>query len=119
MQTAACVTAERTLMSKLEGGCQVPLGAHAVPDYEGFDPLISLKAFVGTPDGVKQVTGDARGSFDDPSGLGDGLATMLRSRGATNILHSLSPMRNGHKSSPKKKAKARPRRKLARRRSRR
>ncbi len=51
--TEAAVTAERSLLATLEGGCQVPIGAHA--RFEG--GVLHLIAMVASPDGA---TGDAR-----------------------------------------------------------
>ena len=46
---SAAVTAERSLLATLEGGCQVPIGAHA--HFEG--SALHLIAMVASPDGTR------------------------------------------------------------------
>jgi hydroxymethylbilane synthase len=74
------VEAERSLLQGLGGGCNVPLGAHAVT--EGRD--LRLTAFVGRADGSSLVRGERRGA--DPESLGRTLADDLLARGAAALL---------------------------------
>ena len=83
----ALVKAERRIMERMEGGCQIPLGAHAEMTEEG---LLRLCAYVALPDGSKSVLADARGAPEDPEGLAAALETILRTRGATEILAELA-----------------------------
>src|SRR6478672_8991203 len=53
--TNAAVTAERSLLAMLEGGCQVPIGAYA--HFEG--STLHLIAMVASPDGVRVMRDDA------------------------------------------------------------
>jgi hydroxymethylbilane synthase len=78
--TAREVEAERSLLAALGGGCNVPLGAHAVKD----GPALRLSAFVGRPDGSSLVRGERRGA--DPVALGRDLAQDLLARGAAALL---------------------------------
>jgi hydroxymethylbilane synthase len=78
--TAREVEAERSLLQGLGGGCNVPLGAHAVT--EGRE--LRLTAFVGRADGSSLVRGEKRGA--DPAALGRGLADDLLARGAAALL---------------------------------
>jgi hydroxymethylbilane synthase len=48
---AVCVEAERGFLSRLEGGCQVPIGAYAVLDGDA----VHLRGLVGRPDGSEIV----------------------------------------------------------------
>jgi hydroxymethylbilane synthase len=82
--TARCVDAERRLLSVLEGGCSVPVGALAVPGKGG----IHLRALVAAPDGRRIVEGEGRG--EDPLALGTEVARVLLERGAREILDALS-----------------------------
>jgi hydroxymethylbilane synthase len=78
--TAREVEAERSLLQGLGGGCNVPLGAHAVT--EGRD--LRLTAFVGRADGSSLVRGERRGA--DPVSVGRALADDLLARGAAALL---------------------------------
>ncbi len=80
--TRLAVLAERALMRALEGGCQVPIGAHALR--EGDE--LRLAAFVGSVDGTQSVRMESRGSVADPEGLGAALAAAMRAAGADAIL---------------------------------
>ena len=104
-KAAAETAAERELVRRLEGGCLAPLGAWAqVAD----DGLLRLTAALARPDGSELIRGDATGLAESPLEVAAALETMLRSRGAEEILASLQPRRqkattNGHKS--RKRAK--------------
>jgi hydroxymethylbilane synthase len=79
------VDAERAFLARLEGGCTIPLGAHAVLDAGG----VWLRGFVGTPDGTELVRGERRGPIGSASDLGRALAEDLLARGADRILAAL------------------------------
>lgn len=80
--TRDCVLAERALNRRLEGGCQVPIGAYAT--LEGDD--IFLRGLVGRPDGSEVVQGEIRGPREQADALGTELADYLLARGAGTIL---------------------------------
>lgn len=84
--TALAVRAERAFLGRLNGGCQVPLGAYAsVENGSGEDaPLLTLTGMVGTPDGVTMLKETASGS--DPEALGMLVAEKLIEQGAEKIL---------------------------------
>jgi len=90
--TSVAVRAERSLMHALEGGCQVPIAAHAevsrVPD-DLAQEQIRLRAFVGSVDGRDTVHGEMSGPAGAPEGLGIALAEDLLARGADRILASV------------------------------
>jgi hydroxymethylbilane synthase len=81
--TRTAVTAERSLLSVLGGGCQVPIGAHA--EVEG--SAIHLRAIVASPDGGQVIKGELRGS--DPQVLGLALGRQFLDDGARAILNAL------------------------------
>lgn len=83
--SAASVTAERAFLESLGGGCQVPIGALAVP----YDQKMRLWGLVASPDGTRVVRGDLTGGVTDPEALGQTLADLLRERGAGAILAEL------------------------------
>src|SRR5690606_5848646 len=63
--TEKTVTAERTFLRLLEGGCQVPIGGHAYLDKDE----VVLTALVGTPDGKTILKEVVRGN--DPVTVGE------------------------------------------------
>ncbi|OAS17561.1 hydroxymethylbilane synthase [Paenibacillus oryzisoli] len=84
--TALAVRAERAFLGRLNGGCQVPLGAYASVENGSGDeaPLLTLTGMVGTPDGVTMLKETASGN--DPEALGSLVADMLIAQGAEKIL---------------------------------
>ncbi len=81
-ETMECVTSERVVMRKLEGGCQVPIGAFC--RYEG-DKLV-MDAMVGSVDGTIILREHLEGPADDPIGLGERMVERLLGMGAAKIL---------------------------------
>ena len=80
--TRSCVLAERAMNRRLQGGCQVPIGAYA----ELHGDQIHLRGLVGRPDGSEIVEGDIKGHRDHAEALGTELAEYLLARGAGKIL---------------------------------
>jgi hydroxymethylbilane synthase len=78
----AAVTAERTLLHRLEAGCRLPVGAIGLP----FGSGLRLRGMVASPDGQGVVRAEATGSLDDPAALGDQVAETLLERGADALL---------------------------------
>ena len=76
-------TCERALLTRLGGGCQVPIGALA----EIRNGTLHLESVVADPDGSK-VLRDSRDG-DDPEKLGDDAAVALLSRGGDEILKAV------------------------------
>lgn len=79
--TTQCVLAERALLRTMEGGCQVPIGAYAVPKANG---SVSLNALVASVDGKEVVKGQLEGN--NPEELGVTLANQMLNSGARAIL---------------------------------
>lgn len=84
-ETRAAVTAERTLLKQLEGGCQVPVGALA----QAWDGDLLLEGMVASLDGKKVVRALDVAPLDEPVALGERLADKLRSMGARKILKEM------------------------------
>jgi hydroxymethylbilane synthase len=80
--TNAAVTAERSLLATLEGGCQVPIGAHAKFDGE----VLHLMAVVASTDGARMMRDRASGR--DAVTLGRELGERMLASGARDILGS-------------------------------
>lgn len=80
--TAAATTAERAFLRRLEGGCQVPIGAHACLE-EGH---LALDGLVAALDGHAVVRGQERGAPGEAEALGTALAERLLAEGAQPLL---------------------------------
>ncbi|TDF97619.1 hydroxymethylbilane synthase [Paenibacillus piri] len=79
--TALAVAAERSFLGKLNGGCQVPIGAYATIAADGG---IAMTGMVGSPDGDSMLKETMTGT--DPDKLGHELADALIARGAAELL---------------------------------
>jgi hydroxymethylbilane synthase len=106
-KAVAETSAERELVRRLEGGCQAPLGAWA---HAGDDGLLRLQCALAHPDGSGLIRAEATGLVESPLEVAAALETIMRSRGAEEILaelqpRRLKPARNGH-SRKRKRAKA-------------
>ncbi|WP_232679666.1 hydroxymethylbilane synthase [Nocardioides sp. R-C-SC26] len=87
----AAVTAERTLLAVLEGGCSAPIGALAdVVEGEDGDELW-LRAVVLSDDGALSVRLSASGPVGDAAGLGRRLAEEMLADGPADLARSSSP----------------------------
>ena len=83
--TYISVTAERSLLAALQGGCQVPIGAYAQVESD----KLSLAAMVGTLDGRKIIRRTINGSKKEPEQTGKKLAQELNDAGAGEILKAI------------------------------
>ncbi len=83
--TYKAVLAERSLLRTLEGGCQVPIGAHAEVKSNG----LYLEAIVGSIDGTLTFRSKIRGAKADAEKLGKKLAKDLMKAGAKEILDEI------------------------------
>jgi len=84
-ETTLRVLAERAMNTRLEGGCQVPIGSYAEIDGD----QIWLRALVGAPDGSQMVRGERRGNTADAERMGVDLAEELLANGAREILQEV------------------------------
>ena len=82
-ETATALEAERTLVAKLGGGCQLPLGGIALPTADG---QLRLTAIVVSPDGATVLRRSATGEMTVPYAVGGKVAKMLLDDGAAAIL---------------------------------
>ena len=83
--TASAVQAERGLLLRLGGGCQLPLGACCTRQGRGW----RLDALLCSPGGEQAARAVARG--DDPARLADDAYRQLLDGGAQGILDALPP----------------------------
>lgn len=80
------VRAERALSGRLQGSCQVPLGAYAVLE----NGELYLRGLIGTPDGKEVIRGEIRGAPEQAEALGTKLGNELLARGGDKILAELA-----------------------------
>lgn len=80
--TRLCIKAERAFLRRLEGGCQVPIGAHAT--VEGDD--LRLEGMVGSLDGKTVYRKSDSGPWSEADAIGIRLAEMLIGMGADRLL---------------------------------
>lgn len=87
MPTRLCVTAERAFLRRLDGGCQVPIAAHAVLEGEE----LILEALVADPQGKVVFRSSVRcaADIDAADAAGQQLAEKLLADGADKILAEL------------------------------
>jgi hydroxymethylbilane synthase len=83
--------AERTLLARLQGGCQVPVGARA---WARGDELI-LHALVATPDGAQVIRANGSGVCDRAEELGVRVAEDMLERGGEAIVATFREPGNG------------------------
>ena len=76
--TRAEVTAERSLVLALEGGCRVPIGAIGRAEGKG----LSLYACVFSLDGKEKISAQAKSSLSEAETLGRNVAQKLLQQGA-------------------------------------
>ena len=81
--TAAAVTAERSFLEALGGGCQVPVGAYA--KFDGSDSL-RLTVFMAAPDGSTTYRAAVTGTSSDPVRLAAEGWEVMREQGAAGLL---------------------------------
>jgi len=82
--TRVRVEAERGLLRRLEGGCQVPIAGHA----EVAGGTVTLRALVASVDGVTVIRGQRSGPVGAAAAVGEALAEEMLSRGAAAILRA-------------------------------
>jgi hydroxymethylbilane synthase len=76
------VSAERSFLKKLEGGCQVPVAAYA----RTAGATLQIDGLVGTIDGREILRERVEGRVGEAESLGNTLADILLSKGAKAIL---------------------------------
>jgi hydroxymethylbilane synthase len=79
------VLAERALLHRLQGGCQVPIAAHATVVGTG----VSLEGLVSSVDGKELIRDTVEGTIEDPESIGVQLAERLLARGGDRILQAI------------------------------
>ncbi|MCB1866583.1 MAG: hydroxymethylbilane synthase [Chromatiales bacterium] len=80
--TTACVTAERAMNARLNGGCQVPIAGHATLSAG----QLSLHGLVASVDGKQTVRSTRAGAVQSAAVIGEAVAADLLARGAGPLL---------------------------------
>ena len=80
VESQRAVACERAFLGRLEGGCQVPIGAYADADSD----RLRLRGYVGSVDGALHLRREAMG--DVPEALGLALAEEMLEMGAAEIV---------------------------------
>ena len=83
--TRVTVTAERALLKRLEGGCQVPIAGHAVLQ----EDELTMEGLVASLDGKRYVRYALDGAMSEAESLGTKVAEELLDRGAQPILQEI------------------------------
>jgi hydroxymethylbilane synthase len=84
--TRAACAAERALLFALGGGCQIPIAAHAVVSGD----MLRLDALVAALDGHRVIRDSVESDPRHAARAGENLATLLRERGADELLEGLT-----------------------------
>jgi hydroxymethylbilane synthase len=88
-ETRSAIIAERALLSAMQGGCQVPLGAWARMERGE----LLMEACVCSIDGLRYIKERASGPVDEAAQIGEGLARQLLQAGAMEILEAAGRQR--------------------------
>jgi hydroxymethylbilane synthase len=86
----AATTCERTLLNRLGGGCQVPIGAFCQAE----NGRLRVDAVVASPNGTRVMRKSQTGN--DPIELGEAVGDALLRDGAEALIHALEPIRDGY-----------------------
>jgi hydroxymethylbilane synthase len=82
LPTRKATLCERAVLNALAGGCQVPIGVHAVVA----EQVIRVQAVVARPDGSQVIRLSLEGDAKQPKQVGDELGRELLAAGAQKIL---------------------------------
>ncbi len=85
--TTYCVTAERALNRRLQGGCQVPIACFAELNASG--DRLAMRGLVGSLDGQTLLRVEGDSCVDNAETLGIDLAEQLLAAGAEKILNEV------------------------------
>ncbi|MEG6586550.1 hydroxymethylbilane synthase [Dendrosporobacter sp. 1207_IL3150] len=84
-KTRAAVTAERSFLHEVEGGCQVPVGVYGTVS----NNEVILEAVILSVDGTKKVKDTLTASCNEAQALGRSLAQRMLDAGGREIMASL------------------------------
>lgn len=84
-ETGICVSAERAMNARLNGGCQVPIAGFA----QIRENYLYMRGLVGSPDGAVMYHGEKAGALEQAETIGVIIAEQLLAQGADKILSQL------------------------------
>jgi hydroxymethylbilane synthase len=84
--TSLACTAERAMLRGLGGGCQLPIGAHAVVNAD----RLRLEGLTAALSGEPVIRDEIEGAASEAAQLGENLAARLLERGASSLLAGLT-----------------------------
>lgn len=84
--TRTVVRAERALLTRLQGGCTAPVGAHATTTSDG---RLELLGMLAVPSGTQLLRASQQAAATEPERLGRTLADRLLHRGGDRIMEGL------------------------------
>lgn len=84
-ESHTAVWAERAMLRRLGGGCQVPIAALATVEESG----VHLRGLIARTDGTAVIRGEAQGAASEPETVGRVLAEELLDRGGRAILQEI------------------------------
>ncbi|WP_299597556.1 hydroxymethylbilane synthase [uncultured Microbulbifer sp.] len=88
IDTSHHLIAERAMVRRLNGSCQVPIGCYAIFD-ESDSSRLYVRGLVGSPDGITMLSDAVHGDVADAEALGTRLAEQLLEAGADKILAAI------------------------------
>ncbi len=80
--TAVEITAERSYLRALGGGCRLPIAAYGLSEGQ----RLTLEGLVAAPNGISVIRDKVWGALDDAEGLGTRLAAMIMEKGGKKLL---------------------------------
>jgi len=84
-ESAICVSAERSFLNRLDGGCQIPFAAHATIAGD----ILTIEGLVATLDGRKMQREAIKGNIKNATQLGIDLANSIKKNGGYEILEEV------------------------------
>lgn len=81
-ETYRKITAERSFLNELEGGCQIPIGAYAFINGDNLE----LTGMVALPDGKKEIRATEKGKSIDAEKIGRKLGQKIITMGGNDVL---------------------------------
>ncbi len=84
-ESRICAECERAFLKELEGGCQIPVGAHAVIE----NGKVKIRAFISDLSAERFIEGFTYGNAEMSEYVGKKLAEDLLSRGGREILDEI------------------------------
>ena len=81
-QTRLAVTAERAFLTRLGGGCRLPMAALGIVEGDS----LRLRGLIADPEGRRLLRGEAAGPASEAEALGASLAEQLLAQGAAELI---------------------------------